>query len=113
MHDAVTELGEFAGVPSVGCAHKVTGDALYCLELSTAFGTFLHLHVGIFVAAFRAMVAIVVDGAVAHVVFVHHIHYLHDALFVVGGVAVYLYIEDVSATGHLMVGCLDLSLVAG
>ena len=32
MDNAVTQLGEFAAVPAVGCANEVAGDALQAVD---------------------------------------------------------------------------------
>ncbi len=57
---SVTEFGEFAGVPAVGGAYEVAGDSLDGLEVSAAFGAFLHLHVSILISAFRTVIAVMV-----------------------------------------------------
>ena len=68
--------------------------------------------VGILVAAVHAAVAVVVHTAVTHIQLVHHVYHTHYHLWVVCGVAVYLYIEYVSATCQVVVWSLNLSLVA-
>ena len=112
MNYAVVELCELAGVPAVGRAYEVARDALYGLELSSAFGAFRHLHIGVLIAALRAVVAVVVDRSITHVVLIHHVYDLHDALLVVGGVAVDLHIEDMAAARQFMIRSLHLGLVA-
>ena len=69
--------------------------------------------VGILVAAVHAAVTIVVHRAIAHVQLVHHVDHAHDDLWVVGGITVNLHVEDVAATGDVVVGRLHLSLVTG
>ena len=51
--------------------------------------------------------------AVTDIELVHHVHDVHHGLGVVCGIAVYLHVEDVSATGECMVRSLHLSLVQG
>ena len=114
MGHAVVELGQLATVPAVGRTHEIARDALQLVDVRrAALRTLLQMVVGILVATVHAAVAVVVHGAVAHVELVHHIHDAHDHLRVVGSVAVDLHIEDVTAAGHLMIGCLDLGLMTG
>ena len=54
-----------------------------------------------------------VHRAVANVVLVHQVNYVHDGLWVVGGIAVNLNIKDVSTASNLVVRCLNLGLVLG
>ena len=53
-----------------------------------------------------------VNAAIAHVVVVHHVYHVHDGLRIVCGVAIHLYIKDVSSPRHLVVRCLYLGLMA-
>ena len=69
MHYAVVEFGELAGVPAVGGAHEVAGDALEFVDsCAVAVWTFLQVFGSVFVAAVHTAVAVVVHGAVADVV---------------------------------------------
>ena len=97
MHHSVMQFGQFAGIPSVGGAHKISRDALDGLEGCLTFRTFLHGEVCIFIATFGAMITVVVHTSVAHVIFVEHVDNLHDGLLVVGGVSVHLHIENMAA----------------
>ena len=54
-----------------------------------------------------------VDRAISDVVLVHHVYDAHYGLWVVGGVAVYLHVEDVPSPGQVVVWGLHLSLVQG
>ena len=59
---AVAELGELAAVPSVGCSHEITCDALKLVNLlASAVWTLLHVLLCILVSAVHAAVAVVVD----------------------------------------------------
>ena len=49
-----------------------------------------------------------VDAPVSHVVLIHHIHHIHDDIRVVGSVAVYLHIEDMTTTGEVVIRSLHL-----
>ena len=53
-----------------------------------------------------------VNAAIAHVIVVHHIYNVHDGLRVVCGVAIHLYIEDVTSPCHLVIGSFHLGFVA-
>ena len=112
VDDAVLEFGQFRAVPPVSGAHEVAGDSLQPVyPVVVAFRAFLKVFVGIFEAAVHAAVPVVVHGAVSHVVFVHEVHYCHYCLRIVGGVAVYLHIENMSAARQAMVRGLDFCLV--
>ena len=50
--------------------------------------------------------------AVTHIQLVHHVNHAHNYLWVVGSIAVNLYVEDVSTTSQVVVRCLNLGLVA-
>ena len=105
MYYPVVQFGEFGLVPTVGGSYQVAGDALQFVDVgAAAFRTNFQLRGGVFVSAFQAAVAVVVHRAVTDVVPVHHIYYTHDDLGVVGGVAVNLHVEDVSAAGQVVVG---------
>ena len=68
--------------------------------------------VSILIATVHAAVTVVVHGAIAHVQLVHHIHHTHDNLWIMCGITVNLNVKDVTTTCHLMIGCLDFSLMA-
>lgn len=112
VNHTVVEFGEFAGIPSVGRAHEIAGDTLDRLELGAAFRACVNIFVGILISAVRAVVAIVVHRSVPEVVLVHHVDDLHDRLFVMCGVTVYLHIEYMSARGERMIWSLNLGLVS-
>lgn len=57
----------------------------------------------VLIATVHAAVAVMVDGAVAHIQLIHHIHYTHDDLWVMSGITVNLHIEDMTTTCHLMI----------
>ena len=112
MDYTVLELGELAGVPAVGGTYEVAGDALEGVDvLAVAVRALMEIVVGVLEAAVEAAVAVVVDAAVADVVLVHQVDDLHNGLRVVGGVAVDLYIEDVTGVLVLVVRALDLGLM--
>ena len=114
MDNAVLEFGEFTAVPAVGGADEVTRDALQAVNVvAVALGALVEVLGSVLVSTIHAAVAIVVNGAVTDVVLVHEVHDIGDGLGVVGGVAVDLDIEDVSATGQLVIRRLDLGLVLG
>lgn len=113
MDYTVAEFGELAGIPSVGSSDKIAGDALDGLERRTAFGTFLLLGRGILISADRAVVAVMVDAAISDVVFVHQVNNIHYRLRIMGGIAVNLNIEDMSAAGQFVIGGLHLGLMTG
>ena len=72
MNHAVVKFGEFAGVPTIGSANEVTCDTLKGIDVvAMAMRTLGKTVSGIFIAAVEAAVAIMVDRAVANVVFVH------------------------------------------
>ena len=112
MGNTVVELCQLATVPAVGGTYQVTGDALKLVDVvAAALWTNLQVGIGILVAAVETAVAVVVHGTVAHVILVHHVYHAGDDCWVVGSVAVNLYIEDVAATGQVVVRSLDLSLL--
>ena len=80
--------------------------------MTAALRTGVEVCVSVLVSAVHAAVAVVVHAAVAHVVTIHHVYHVHDNLWVVRGVSVYLHVEDVTTTGQVMVGSFYLSLVA-
>ena len=79
--------------------------------VAAALWTNLQVGISILVAAVQTAVAVVVHRTVAHVVLVHHVYHACDDRRVVGSIAVYFYIEDVAATGQVVVRSLDLSLL--
>ena len=112
MRHTVVELGEFTRVPTVSGTHEIARDTLQFVDVRrTALRAFLQMVVCILIAAVHAAVAVVVDGAVAHVELIHHIHHAHDDLRVMGGITVDLHVEDMSATRQVVIRCLDLSLM--
>ena len=112
MCNTVVELCQLATVPAVGGTYQVAGDALKLVDVvAAALRTYLQVGIGILVAAVQTAVAVVVHGTIAHVVLVHHVYHAGDDCWVVGSVAVNLYIEDVAATGQVVVRSLDLCLL--
>ena len=114
MCHTVIQFCELARVPTVRCSHEIARDALQLVDIRRAtLRAMGQIIVGILVATIHTTVTVVVHRAVAHVKLVHHVHHAHDHLRIMGGVAVDLHIEDVSATRHLMIGSLHLSLMTG
>ena len=112
MCHTVVELSQLAAVPAVGGTYQVTGDALQLVDVvAAALWTNLQVGISILVAAVQTAVAVVVHRTVAHVVLVHHVYHACDDRRVVGSIAVYFYIEDVAATGQVMVRSLNLCLL--
>ena len=114
MNDPVVQLCQLGIVPAVGCPHQVAGDALQLVDmLAAALRAFFQVWGGVFVTALQTAVTVVVYRTVADVVSVHHVHYTHNDFRIVGGVTVYLHIEDVSAAGQFMIRSLHFRFVAG
>ena len=112
MHHAVAQFGEFCRVPAVGGSHKVTCDALQAVDvLAAAHRTFFQSFLRVFVAAVHTAIPGVVYRSLAYVVLVHQVHYLHHCFGVVGGVAVYFYIEDVAAALQIVIWRLDFGFM--
>ena len=108
----VAELGEFSSVPAAGGSHKVTCDALELVDIAaSAVRAFLKSLLRIFESAVHAAVAVVIDRAVTDVVSIHQVDDVHYRLWIMCGISVDLYIEDMSATGESVVRTLDLRLV--
>ena len=81
--------------------------------LAAALRAFFQIWGGAFVAAFQTSVTVMVYRTVADVVLVHHVHYTHNDFRIVGGVTVYLHIEDMATAGQLMIRSLHFRFVAG
>ena len=114
MRHSVFQFGEFGTIPTVGCSDEVSRDALEAVDVrASAIGAVLDVSVSALVAAVHAAVAVVVYGAVAHVVFVHEVDEVHYGLRVVRGVAVNLDVEDVAASCEVVVRCFDAGFVCG
>lgn len=114
MYDTVVQLCQLGLVPTVGGTHEVTRDALETVNVvAAATWTLVHNLFGILVTAIHATVACVVYRTVTDVELVHHVHDVHHGLGVVCGIAVYLYVEDMAATGQCMVWSLYLRFVQG
>ncbi len=73
----------------------------------------LQVGICILVSAVQTAVAVVVYRAIAHVVLIHHVNNACNYCRVVGCIAVNLYIEDVTATGQVVVRSLYLCLLHG
>ena len=114
MYYAIFEFGELGIVPAVGGADEIAGDTLDVVDMmAVTHGTLCQAGLSILISAVHAAVTVMVDRAVTDVVFVHQIYDVADSLGVMGGVAIYLYIEDVAAAGELVIGGLDLGLMTG
>ena len=112
MNDAVLELCQFSGIPTVGCTYKVTGDSLEGVDvLAVAVRALVEVFLCVLKAAVKAAVAVVVYRAVADVVLVHEVYNLHDGLRVVGGIAVNFYVENVACALVFVIRSLYLGLV--
>ena len=112
MNYPIVKFGKFAGVPTVCCAYEISGDSLDCLEFYSTFWTDSLVLVCILVAAFRTMVAVMVHRSIADVIFIHHVYYLHYGFLIVGGIPVDFHIENMSSACKVMIGCLNLCLMA-
>ena len=113
VHYTIVEFGKLCIVPAVGRADEVSCDTLKPVDvLASAFGTCRQAVLRILVAAVHAPVAVVVDGAIADIITVHHIHDIGYRLGIVRGVAVDLHVEDMTAAGQFMIRSFDLGLVA-
>ena len=106
------QFSEFAGIPAVGSAYKITGDTLDGLKLHPTFRAVGLIHIRILVAALRAMITVMVYGAVPHILLVHHVYNLHDGFLIVSGISIDFYIKYMSAAGERMIGSLHFGLVA-
>lgn len=114
MHNAVVEFSQFGVVPTVGGTYEIACDALETVDIvRVAFGTFLQVGRGILVSAVHASVAVVVYRAIAYVVLVHEVDDIGYGLGIVSGVAVYLHVEYMTASGEFVIRGLDLGLVPG
>lgn len=114
VDDAVVQFGQFGFVPTVSRADQIACDALQAVDVrAAAFGAGVQMFGRILVSAIHAAVAVVVHGTIADVVAVHHVYYAHDGFGVVGGVSIYLHIEDVASAGQVVVGSFHFGLVAG
>lgn len=112
MNYSVTQLSQLTAVPTVGGTYQITGDTLESIDVgSTTLRTYGQTLGGILIAAIHTAVAVVVYTAIADVVLVHQVYDIHDSLWVVSGITVNLHIEDVTATGQVVIWSLDLSLV--
>ena len=99
-------------VPAVSGAYKITCDTLNIVNIVTVtFRTLCETLLSILVSAIHATVAVMVDGTVTDIISVHKIHYITYGLWIVGGVAVNLHIEYVTASGKLVIRSLNLGLV--
>ena len=113
MNDAVVQFGQLTLVPAVGSTYQITGDALQAVDMgAAAFRTFLQMIVSILITAVHAAVAVVVYRTISDVVTVHHVHHAHDYFRIVGSIAVNLYIEDVSASGQVVIRSFHFGLVS-
>ena len=112
MYYTVIQFCQLGLVPSVGGSYQITRDALQAIYVgAAAMGTLFHFLLGILVTAIHAAVARMIYRTIADVELVHHVHDVHHSLGIVGGITVYLHIEDMSACGESMIRSLYLCLV--
>ena len=112
MYDTVFEFRKLAAVPPVGGAYKITCYALKRVYVGgMTLRAFLKTLRSVFVTAIKASVPVMVDRPVTYVIFVHKIHDAHDGLRIMGGVSVYLHIEDMSRTFVSVIRTFYLSLM--
>ena len=112
VNNTVVQFGQLGLVPSIGGPDQITCDALQAIYVGAAtVWTFIHYLLGILITTVHATVAGMVDGTVTDVQPVHHVNDIHHCLGVVGGIAVYLHIEDMSARGECMIWSLYLCLM--
>ncbi len=113
MYDAVVEFGEFCTVPSVGSADEISCDTLEFIDVMTAaFWAGVEFFVCILIAAIHAAVAIVVDRAIADVVFVHKIHNVGDRFGLWVASPSIFDIEYMASSGKFVIWSLDAGLMA-
>ena len=112
VDNAVIQLCQFCLVPTLGSTNQITSNTLQAIDvLATALWTYAQLLLCILIAAGHTAVAVVVYRAVADVVLIEQIYYIHNSLWVVRSIAVNLHIEDVTATSKLVIWSLNLSLM--
>ena len=112
MYNAVLELGKLAAVPAVGSANQISSDALQSVNvMAVAAGALFKALGGVLIATVHAAVAVVIHRAVAHIVLVHKVNNIGDCFWIMCSVTVNLYIEDVAATGEIMIGRFHLGFV--
>ena len=114
MNHAVIKLRELGIVPSVGCAHEIPGDSLQTVNVgATTFRADRKFSRCVLISAVHTPVAIMVNRAVTDIVAVHEVNNVSNSLRIMGSVAVNLNLENMAATGQLMIGSLDFRFVAG
>lgn len=114
MYNSVVEFSQFGIIPTVGGTYEIACDALESVNIvRVAFRTFLQVGRRILIAAVHASVAVVVYRAIAYVVLVHEIDDIGYGLRIVSGVAVYLHVEYMTASGEFVIRGLNLGLVSG
>lgn len=112
MHNPILELCKLGAVPSVSGSHEVARNALQAVDMcATAVRTYFQIRGGILKSTIHASVAVVVDRAIAYIIFVHEVYYIRNCFRIVGGIAIDLDIEYVSATCHFVVRPLDFSFM--
>ncbi len=71
MNHSVTEFGQLGVVPSVSRTDKITGNTLQTVDVVTvAYRTFLEVLLCILISTVHAAVSVMVNGAVADIIFV-------------------------------------------
>ena len=114
MYHTVIELRKLGLVPTVGSTYQITCDTLQSIHiLAAALRTNIHMLLCILVSAVHTAVACMVHTSVADVVLIHQVNDVHHHLGVMCGIAVNLHIEDMAASGQIVIGSLYLSLVQG
>ena len=112
--NTVVELSQLAAVPTVGGTYQVTCNSLQLVDVAAAaLRANLKVGICILVSAVETTVTVVVYRAIAHVVLIHHVNNACNYCRVVGCITINLYIEDVAATGQIVVRCLYLCLFHG
>lgn len=76
------------------------------------FGALFQVALSVFVSAVHATVAVVINRAIADVVFVHEVNDVGNSLWIVSGIAVDFYVEDVSTACELVVWSFNFCFVA-
>ena len=112
MRHAVIKLRKLCVVPSVGSTYQISRDALQPVDIAAAaMWAHCHLSLRILISAIHAAVTVMINRAVADIIFVHHVDNPHYHLWVMSGIAINLDIENMSASGQVMIRRLDLGLM--
>jgi hypothetical protein len=113
VHNSVIQFSKFSAIPPISRSHKITRNALQPVNIGTsAVGALLQVRLGILVAAIHTAIAIVVDRAIANVIFIHQVYDILNGLRVMRGIAINLHIEDMTSAGKFVIWTLNLCLMA-